>query len=236
MRVGSLVATVESAAPGTSLEEMSMEPSFFANQPGVQHLLDLIASWLVAAKGRLATLAAEEVGQHIPSAWCQAPGALHTADPGRAADSLSWVQHGDLFPGNVYWDDQTRQLTFIDWDQCASGYSPLFDWFCLVSGLCYTHQRIRRLSNGYTLEQISFRQTYFEQSWFAEAILGRTQTICDRLGVERAQAIDYFRQYLSVRYHQFESRTRPQFAVIYREFYEFFLENREQCIFHTLER
>lgn len=238
LRIGSLVASVESAAAGVSLEDLSMEPGYWQDPGAVRSQLDRIAAWLIAAQAELGALVLRDGTAHIPADWRRGPGDQTRGPQETIPGDSSWVQHGDFFPGNVFWDRGAGRVTVIDWDQCAAGYPPLFDWFCFVTGLYYTHDRIRRWPRGQEVDERSFRQTYFESSWFAEAVLTGTNRLCESLRLDGARVPDYFRQYLLVRYRQFDHERglsrKALWAERYGTFHDFFQRNRARCIFHTL--
>ena len=152
------------------------------------------------------------------------------------ADRSSWVQHGDFFPTNVMFDEPSGRICVIDWDSCNAGYPPLFDWFCFVTGLYYTHERVRRLPRGQTIDALSFEQTFFEPSWFAERVVALTLQIAESLGLDRGRIMNHFADYVAVRHHQFEddrdSGSKERWGSLFKEFYAFFVENQERCIFH----
>jgi len=231
---GPLIASVEAPAPGVSLDRTSMQSDYFADRRRVTRDLETVAEWLVAAQPTLSLLQADFASRRIPFEWRLMPGA---ADRRRLAmsDRVSWVQHGDFFPTNVLLDEASRRLCVIDWDSCNAGYPPLFDWFCFVTGLYYTHRRVRRLPKGVTIDALSFRQTFFEPSWFADRVVALTLQIATSCGVDQSLIRDYFEDYLAVRHHQFDddrdSGTKDWWAGLFASFHAFFAENHERCIF-----
>jgi SAM-dependent methyltransferase len=232
---GSLIASVEAPARGTSLGRTSMEADYFADRSRVSRHLESVATWLVAAQPTLALLQAELAPRAIPFEWRTMP---ENAGAPRLAirDRSSWVQHGDFFPTNVMIDESSGRLCVIDWDTCNAGYPPLFDWFCFVTGLYYTHERVRRLPKGQTIDALSFEQTFFDSSWFAERIVALTRQIAAAAGLDPARIMDYFADYLAVRHHQFDddrdSGSKERWGRLFKEFHAFFVENQERCIFH----
>ena len=239
VQVGPLIATMEQPVKGNRLVDLVMEPKYFRDRNRVRCHLELIASWLIASKPKLDTLGVDSLFDAIPSEWFVAPDGDNAASHPSASDSVSLVQHGDFFPENVFVNEASTQICVIDWDSCGTGYPPLFDWFCLVTGLWYTHERIRDLPKGQTVDFISFRQTYFEPSWFSEFILTLSHRLCDRFGLDRARLIDYFWMYVVVRYQQFVSQFEldekhywgPPNSKLYEQYYEFLLSNHRQCCF-----
>lgn len=232
LRNGPLIAAVESAAEGVSFEEMSMGPDYFKHRQRVRQHLELIAAWLICALPVLNELASEADAQGIPRSRLKIPGG--SEDETELRKYVTWVQHGDFYPGNVFLNDELQRLCVIDWDQCCGGYPPLFDWFCLLTGLYYTHERISRLPKGHTLDSLSFRQTYFEPSWFADCIQDITEQLCEQLSVDPSDVSEYFRQYLAARYYQFdrdrEFADKEVWRAMYREFYDFFDSNERQFV------
>jgi hypothetical protein len=145
------------------------------------------------------------------------------------------VQHGDFFPTNVFLDEISGKLSVIDWDDCATGYPPLFDWFCFITGLYYTHSRVRRLPRGQTIDRLSFQQTFFEPSWFADLVVMLTGRIAATLGLDRARIVDCFGEYLAVRHHQFEndrdSASKDRWGRYFKDFHAQFVKHQDRCIF-----
>ena len=162
---------------------------------------------------------------------------IDTPEPAPAPERFTGAQHGDFNPENIFIDEDSQQLCVIDWDSCAIGYPPLFDWFCLVTGLYYTRDRVRSLPRGQTVESISFRQTYFEASWFSELILSLSHRLCDGLGLDSARLLDYFLLYIVVRYRQLLSvwpehhYSGPLSQHLYGQYYHLLLKDQTQCCF-----
>jgi hypothetical protein len=98
----------------------------------------------------------------------------------------------------------------------------------------YTHKPTRRLSKGQTVDSESFRQTYFESSWFTDTVQVFTEQLCDRLGADRLKIGECFGQYLAVRYHQFEQdrehADKEIWMARYRAYYEYFNAHRDQFV------
>jgi hypothetical protein len=236
--VGPLLATVESRACGSRLLDVSLDRQYFDDRDRVRRHLELAASWLVAAKPALDALGSDRLFEALPSGWLLAPDGGDGADCGSVPEHVGGIQHGDFHPGNIFIDEKSRRVWVIDWDSCGSGYPPLFDWFCLVTGLYYT-EKAQGLSRGQTIEFMSFRQTYFGESWFSELVLALSHRLCDSLGLDSAKLLDYFRLYVIVRFRQLLSHPEseekyyrgPLNTHLYRQFYEFLLENKKQCCF-----
>jgi SAM-dependent methyltransferase len=237
VRVGSLVASVEGPARGMMLQDLSMARGYFSDRARVRRHLELVASWLIAVRAPLAELAAGSAIRELPPSWRVGPDrAANTPEapnaPETPADGTPWIQHGDFFPENVFVDEAAGAISVIDWDNVGSGYPPLFDWFCLVTGMYYTGGRVR-LARGETVDRTSFVQTYFEPHWFAEIVGALTDRICVESGLDRARVGDWFEQYLAVRWHQFQggwAAEGPLWTTRYREFHDFFCRNRERFV------
>jgi len=231
---GPLIASVETPAAGVPLSRASMEPDYLADRRRVTRQLEMVAAWLIEAQPTLASLQSDFAPRAIPFEWRTMPttSAQRFAIPDRSA----WVQHGDFFPTNVMLDERAGRLCVIDWDSCNAGYPPLFDWFCFVAGLYYTHKRVRRLPKGQTIDALSFEQTFFDTSWFAEKIVEMTLLLAASTALQRDRIIDYFADYLAVRYHQFDhdrdSGSKERWGRLFKEFHAFFVENQGRCIFH----
>jgi SAM-dependent methyltransferase len=232
---GPLIASVEAPAPGVLLNRTSMEANYFADPQRVTRHLEHVAEWLVAAQPILARLQSDFAASAIPFEWRTMP-TQSRSQRSALSDRCSWVQHGDFFPTNLLLDEASHRLCVIDWDSCNAGYPPLFDWFCFVTGLYYTHHRVRRLPKGQTIDALSFRQTFFEPSWFADRIVALTLQISTALHLDRDRILDYFADYLAVRHHQFEddrdSGSKEWWGRLFQEFHAFFAENQTRCIFH----
>lgn len=239
VRVASLLATMESAAQGSRLVDLVLSRGYFDRRDRVRSHLERIASWLIASKPALDASGSDGLIEAIPSEWFVAPDRETVPGPGSAPERFSGTQHGDFYPENIFITEDSKQLCVIDWDSCATGYPPLFDWFCLVTGLYYTHERVRGLPRGQTVELMSFRQTYFEVSWFSEAVLSLSHRLCDRFALDRARLLDYFLQYIVVRHRQFVAQSQlaqkhywgPLNTHLYEQYYRLLLENPAQCCF-----
>lgn len=241
VHVGPVVASIESAAQGRMLQDAAMARGYFGDPPRVARHLDLLAAWLILAQPELKRLETHSSMKGIPAFWRQAPHAgeaLEGRGDGRQRSvqvELSWCQHGDFFPENVFLDHQERTLSVIDWDQAGPGYPPLFDWFCLVTGMYYTHKPVKEQPRGRTVDVISFRQTYFEASWFGDLILGITHRMCRHFGLPRESLLQYFAEYLAVRHHQFSDDSdtggKAQLAADCLEWIAYLSQNRDRCIF-----
>ena len=239
VRVGALLATMESSAHGSRLLDLVLERRYFDRRDRVRRHLERVASWLIVSKPALDASGSDGLIGTIPSEWLVAPDRDSWAGLGSAPERFSGAQHGDFYPENIFIDEDSQQLCVIDWDSCATGYPPLFDWFCLVTGLYYTHERVGALPRGQTVELTSFRQTYFEVSWFSEVILSLSRRLCDRLGLDSGRLLDYFLLYIVVRYRQFLSHSRlaekhywgPLNKDLYAQYYHLLLKNQTQCCF-----
>jgi len=241
VHAGPVVASIESPAQGRMLQDAAMARGYFGDPPRVARHLDLLAAWLILAQPELKRLETHSSMKGIPAFWRHAPQAREALEGSGAARQrsveveLSWCQHGDFFPENVFLDHQERTLSVIDWDQAGPGYPPLFDWFCLVTGMYYTHRPVKAQPPGKTVDPISFRQTYFEASWFADLILSITHRMCRHFGLPRESLLQYFAEYLAVRHNQFRSDSdtggKAQLAADYLEEIDYLRENKDRCIF-----
>lgn len=241
--VGPLLATVESLVCGARLHDLSLERKYFDDRDRVRRHLELITSWLVASRPALDALGSDRLFEVLPSGWFLEPDGGIGAEGGSVLKLVGGIQHGDFHPGNVFIDEEAQRVWVIDWDSCGSGYPPLFDWFCLVTGLYYT-EKIDGLPSGQTVEFMSFRQTYFGKSWFSELILALSQRLCDSLGLDAAKLRDYFRLYVIVRLRQLLSHPEseekyyrgPLNSHLYKQFYEFLVKHKEECCFGRVSR
>jgi hypothetical protein len=239
VRVGALLATMERSARGRRFVDLILDRQYFDSHERVRRHLERIISWLIAAKPALDALGSDSLFETIPSAWLVAPDGDNGDGGGSLPERFRGAQHGDFYPENVFIDETSEHICVIDWDSCGSGYPPLFDWFCLLTGLYYTHERVRGLPKGQTVELMSFRQTYFEASWFSELILTLSHQLCDSFGLDTYKLLDYFRLYLIVRYRQFLSHSGleekhywgPRNTSLYKQYYELLLNNEKECCF-----
>ena len=112
---------------------------------------------------------------------------------------------------------------------------PLFDWFCLITGLYYTQNGISRTSAEPNIDFQSFRDTYFERTWFAELLVDLSVRLCDGLHLSQTELLQYFQTYLILRYNQFRSRQdlneKNYWAPLYSECYRYLIDNERSCIF-----
>jgi SAM-dependent methyltransferase len=230
LRVGPLIASLETPAPGMRLQDLSMARSYFADRQKVERHLDLIVSWLIPVHSVLGELAASGAIKQIPPHWRRT---LESSEEPPGPRSISWSQHGDFFSENVFIDETSQGLCVIDWDGVGHGYPPLFDWFCLVTSLYYL-RHAPSLPKGQTIDALSFRQTYFEHSWFSDLVVRLTYRICDECGLDRDHITEWLQEYVALRCCQFQSSSSPEdkaWADRYREFYEWILGHRAECIF-----
>ena len=232
LRVGSWVVTVERPAEGKALDEIITGRQYFGGRASVMRHLDMVSSWLISTRPILSSIRSTLGANNVLLEWRAIP---EGSGVSAKRAHISWVQHGDFSLGNIFLDEQTQRIYVIDWDQCGDGYPPLFDWFCFITSLQYTNVKFRPCQKKETVDHISFQQTYFEPSWFAEAIVTCTHHICEQTGLQRADVAEYFRQYLAVRHRLFhqdsESGDKGLHAKWYEEFDESFHKNRKQCIF-----
>lgn len=229
---GPLIASLETPAPGFPVSWSALRANYFADRQHVTRHLEVVSAWLLMAQATLAHLQTDFGAHGIPLEWRMMSGAAGVGGP----DRPSWVQHGDFFPTNVMLDERCGRLSVIDWDSCNAGYPPLFDWFCFVTGLYYTHRRVRRLAKGQTIDALSFEHTFFDSSWFAEKVVALTVRLAESTGLDRGRIMEYFGDYLAVRHHQFEddrnSGSKERWGRLFRQFHVFFMENQQRCIFH----
>jgi len=235
LRVGSLIASVESVVQGRPFEDICMVPDYFHSRERVEHHLGLIVRWLGTVKPALESLRSEGSGDEIPASWWNLSAERSSTGKAQGLNRRGCMQHGDFFPDNIFLHEETWRISVIDWDQCGDGYPFLFDWFCLVTGMYYTHTRISRLPKGQTVDDLSFRQTYFEPSWFSELVVESSYQLCDLYGIERTMVRECFRYYLAVRYHQFKQKSeigdKKEWRDRYRGFYDCLVKHEHECIF-----
>jgi SAM-dependent methyltransferase len=239
VRAGSLLATIETAARGRRVVDLILDRRYFARRDRVRRHLEHITSWLIASRPALNALESERPFDAIPAEWLLEPDGQDVGRQGSLPDRFTGIQHGDFYPENIFLDEEAQEICVVDWDSCATGYPPLFDWFCFITGLYYTHDRVAGLPKGQTVEVMSFRQTYFETSWFSELILRFSYRLCDSLGLDTGKLFEYFRLYITVRYRQFASQSEleekhywgPRNRDLYRQFLVLLLKNKKQCCF-----
>src|SRR5207247_9594548 len=90
------------------------------------------------------------------------------------------------------------------------------------------------LRKGQTIDGRSFRQTYFERSWFSDLVVHLTCRMSDECGLDRQQIAGWFEEYLAVRCHQFHGSPASDneiWVAGYREFYEWTVGHRAECVF-----
>jgi hypothetical protein len=163
--------------------------------------------------------------------WCHEDGRLKGLVKGKTV-----VQHGDLYPANIFIDESDSTISVIDWDNCSRGYPPLFDWFCFITGLYYDGEKvINRLPKTETFEIPSFRQTYFESNWFSDLILSFTKDLCHHFDLDDKSINQYFKAYLIFRRHQITSRPdlseTNYMGPLYQKHLEYYLEHENTSIF-----
>ena len=230
-RVGSLLATMERSARGTRLVDLILHQQYFSSRERVRTHLERITSWLIASKPALDALGSDRLFEPIPLGWLLAPDGDSAVADGSIPEHFSGVQHGDFYPENIFIDETSGHISVIDWDDCGTGYPPLFDWFCLVTGLYYYTERVPRFAARQTAEFSSFRQTYFAASWFSDLILSLSHRLCQSLRLDSARLSDYFRSYIIVRYRQCCRGAGSFFPHLYKQYYEFLLKNQKRCCF-----
>jgi SAM-dependent methyltransferase len=231
VRVGSQLATMERSARGTRLVDLILHQRYFRCRERVRTHLEQITSWLIASKPALDALESDSLFEPIPLGWLLAPDGDSAAADGSIPEHFSGVQHGDFYPENIFIDETSGHISVIDWDDCGTGYPPLFDWFCLVTGLYYYSERVPGIAARQTAEFLSFRQTYFAASWFSDLILSLSHRLCQSLRLDSARLLDYFRSYIIVRYRQCCRGGGSFFPHLYKQYYEFLLKNQKQCCF-----
>jgi SAM-dependent methyltransferase len=234
VKVGRMVGTIEEVAAGKRLIELTVDRKYFKTRNRVHRHLDIITRWLINAARALETLEAPGVFETIPLEWCASENILNEFGQHRKL-----MQHGDFFPENIFLNEDKETISVIDWDNCGRGYPPLFDWFCLITGFYYTHKKVTRLPKFETIDFLSFQQTYFEPSWFAELVLASSKHLCQSLGFDVKHINTYFKAYLVLRRHQFISRVdlaeRNYWAPLYGQYLEHYLHHESRTIFKRAE-
>jgi len=237
VRVGSLLATMERSARGTRLVDLILHHQYFDSRDRVRIHLERITSWLITSKPALDALGSDNLFEPIPLDWFLPPAGDSAAAAGSIPERLSAAQHGDFTPENIFIDETSGHVSVIDWDDCGTGYPPLFDWFSLVTGLYYYTDTPPRFPTGQTREFLSFRHTYFAESWFPDLILSLSHHLCQSLHLDSARLLDYFRAYLVVRYRQCCRGGGSFLPHLYKQYYEFLQQNQKHCCFwHSLGR
>jgi hypothetical protein len=212
------------------LVDLVLQQNYFDSRGRVRSHLERITSWLISSKPALDALRSDSLFEPIPLGWLLGPDGDSAAADGSTPENFSGVQHGDFYPENIFLDETSGHISVIDWDDCGTGYPPLFDWFCLVTGFFYA-KRVARLPAGQTGEFMSFRQTYFAMNWFSDLILSLSHRLCQSLRLDSARLPDYFRSYIIVRYRQCCRGPGSFFPHLYKQYYDFLLENEKQCCF-----
>ena len=234
LKVGNLIATIERPAKGKRFIDLVMDARYFSNRGRVQRHLELISSWICGSNDRLGRLTADPLFERVPSEWYAPPQTDNKVHVASTCVTNS-VQHGDFFPENIFLDEKSHKICVIDWDTCGSGYSPLFDWFCLITGLHYSQNGLSRTSAAPNTDFQSFRETYFERTWVADLIMDLSMRICGELQLSQTQLLQYFKAYLTLRFNQFRSRQdlneTNYWAPFYSECYRYLIDNERSCIF-----
>jgi SAM-dependent methyltransferase len=213
LRVGNAIVSLERAVAGTSLEELAMERAYMRGRDRVRRHLQLISEWIVSFQSWATIHLSENVDARIPAEWIK--------DPIPLPDT---IQHGDLFPGNIFVSEGDRSISVIDWDGLALGYPPLFDFFSAVTGLAHPSRRLGP-SEAQTWDGASLAYTFCETNWFSEHVLKCSWEVCAALKLPKSDLARYFAQYLAVRAHQFAghahcSGSARVFDGLSREVYE----------------
>lgn len=232
-KVGSLIASVEETARGSQLVEQTIRLNYFKSPRRVQRHLEIISRWIIDATKLFESVRADDVLATIPSVWCQDDDCVKGLINGKTT-----VQHGDFFPANIFIDEERSTISIIDWDDCGCGYPPLFDWFCLITGLYYRGEKVGRLLKTETYEALSFRQTYFESNWFSDLTLSLTKNLCNHFDLDSKLINKYFKAYLLLRRHQLMSRPDLResnyMGPLYGKHLEYFVQHENRSIFLRL--
>jgi SAM-dependent methyltransferase len=211
VRCGNIVVAVESAAEGSRLHDLAMHRGYFRDRGTVRHHLRLLTDWLVAFQRCVQSVALPKTLRRIPVEWRHGPGEMR---PATAPELPSWIQHGDFFPENIFVAADSRGIMVVDWDDLGSGYPPLFDFFCLITGFYYAG------SSGRATEAQSFRHTYLHRNWFSDVVRDHALSILNALDLGSVDVERCFLEYLAVRYNQFRHVVEPDTPDLQSRAYE----------------
>jgi SAM-dependent methyltransferase len=199
-RVAGRVVSLERAVGGVSLEQLSMDPSFLRDRNRVRRHLELITDWIIRFQRSASSHLRDVVPRSARPEWMMGAG-----EPGEPRD-LPTVQHGDLFPGNIFVDDAHGHVSVIDWDGLAVGYPPLFDYFCAVTQLVHPPRRSWRSRQVVVPYDEFLAFAFCEVNWFSALVLEWAKATCSALGFQASNLPGYFLQHLAVRHRQQSER------------------------------
>jgi SAM-dependent methyltransferase len=146
----------------------------------------------------------------------------------RLARLPSWIQHGDLFVSNIYWDEANDGLQAIDWEDLGGGYPPLFDLFSFWTTSWDVD--LWGSSRGEPTEIGRFEELYFAEGDVSRLMHQLGARACSVAGIEARELVVAFAAYLLVYIEKLKRRGSQATMERYRARLEYLVENRERFV------
>jgi hypothetical protein len=178
--------TVEAGAPGEHMQ-LTMFPMSQDERLAFlrKHLPTLMES--ACAISRFAP----ERERHVSAAsWLRA---VETAvepsfiERGRAIGDRyrEWMGHGDFTLENCILDQETNEITVVDWEFVRDGVPPLYDLFTLYFAILYNIEPPAEVAAKISERSLAqFYTLFFHENELSQLIASTTRAACARLGID----------------------------------------------------
>lgn len=146
---------------------------------------------------------------------------------GRMADLPRWIQHGDLFVSNLYWDQESQSVQAIDWEDLGH-YPALFDLFSFWTTAWDIDLVWRGPREAGTSDLTRFEELYFAESTISEHVCKLARRACESSKLDPGKLPLLFLAYLLTFTEKLRARGSEASMERYQARVKYLLENRSK--------
>jgi ubiquinone/menaquinone biosynthesis C-methylase UbiE len=222
LRVGNVLYSLESAAQGTKLSQLTRQPRYFRDTRHFEQDFSRVVHGVVELTKALRGLSGLA---NLDPAWRETPEELNSSAAtrerveqmrSRGKSSVNpraiWHQHGDLSVDNIFFDTKTGRIEVLDWADLGGGFPPLYDLFTLLYSTGYLSPKDEGIKFGNEEDRwiASFKAIFLDNSRFTQIIKKVIRYACQCLEVPIESIPALFVEFLIVRSHFYVTRSPVQ--------------------------
>ncbi len=225
LQIGMTGYHLEAASRGKQISAVVRKLRYFESQKRVERDLSQICDRIIELTSALQNMSGARA---ISPGWREIPEALRSrpeltralaenryfqeASPESAA---TWIQHGDLSVENAHFDGKTGVLEVFDWSDLAGGLPPLYDLFQFFysTGYLSPAEETIKFSSEEDRWIATFKAVFLLDSWFSRLIRQLILRACHRLNVPPQRVVSLLLEFLIIRSHYYQPRSRVQHRV-----------------------
>lgn len=212
---------MESAAHGIQLSRVVHRLGYFADCKKIEEDFSRIFTRVVELTAVLQKL--EDV-RSVPAEWRKIPDGIQGSElraaiegnryfsARRSPSTATWTQHGDLSVENICVNHESSRIEVFDWDELASGFPPLYDFFQFFYSISYLSPADEGVRFVTTEERwiASFNAIFFGQTEFACIVRKLLRQACERTEISADLIPALLIEFLIFRLHFYEHRSAGQ--------------------------